>query len=104
MKDSIICFTSATILHAAARCGCVCTLYYITNYAIIFQILQGHLSPNEEEMLWKVIYGHFVNHFVNKNDRAAIFNTKMFDGSHLFFKTIDFKWREMHYEVISVHP
>ena len=39
-------------------------------------------------MLWKVIYGHFVNHFVNKNDRAAIFNTKMFDGIHLFFKTV----------------
>ena len=52
---------------------------------------------------WKVIFGHFVNHFENKNDRAAIFNTQMSDGGHLVFTTIDLKWREMHYEVIFVH-
>ena len=51
------------------------------------------------------LFCHFVNHFMNKNGRAAIFNTKMSDGgSFIFLNCIDLKWQEMHYKVIFVNP
>ena len=84
----------------------LCALYSITNYAIrgrtstmldLVNFLLHWLSFIKVAYWCEMVFCHFVNHFMNKYGREAIFNTKMFDsGSFIFLNCIDLKWQEMH--------